>query len=141
MVGEIRFRFTRYLYKLYWEYFEHGELGEDSIQILTESCDIVNDNINVPLAYFNVLSSNFTRESMSYFLKVKDMPIIGKYATNLLVNRLYEAYEITTAFIEAAEEAIHIFEHSFPLNTEHLNYVLGEVKDNVEQAVNYVAQL
>ena len=35
MIGEIRFRFTRYLHKLYWEAFEHGELNEDSIQILS----------------------------------------------------------------------------------------------------------
>ena len=91
--------------------------------------------------YFNVLSSNFTRESIAWYFKFKDFPIIGKTITNLLINRLYEAYEITTTLIESSEHAIHVFENSFPLHTEYLNYVLSEVKDNIDQAVNYVAQL
>ena len=74
-------------------------------------------------------------------MKCKNMPLIGSTATKWLINKVFFAYEISTAFIESAEETIHVFEHSFPLNTEHLNYVLGEVKDNLEQAISYVAEL
>jgi hypothetical protein len=43
MVDEIRFRFTRYLHKIYWHMYEKGEISEDSVALLSENCEIVND--------------------------------------------------------------------------------------------------
>lgn len=78
-------------------------------------------------------------DSMKFYMKFKNTPVIGTTCIKFLINKVYDAYEITTAFIEACEEAIHVFEHSFPINNEHLKYVIGEVKDNLEQAILYVS--
>lgn len=80
-------------------------------------------------------------DSVRLYMKMKDMPIIGPTATTFLISKVFFAYEITTAFIESAEESIHVFEHSFPLNSESLDMVLREVRDNLDQAISYVADL
>lgn len=52
IVEEIRFRFTRFLSRVLWEYFEEGELSEDSVAFLNSMCSIANDEVNVKLRYF-----------------------------------------------------------------------------------------
>ena len=128
--------------KVYWELFEHGELSEESIQILSEKCDIVNDDVTKPLRYFEILSSNFTMDTVKLYMRCKDWPIVGPTATKFIINKVYLAYEMSTAFIECCEETLHVFEHSFPIqHTENLDAVLREVSDNVEEAISYVAAL
>ena len=100
MVEEIRFRFTRYLHKVYWEMFEQGELSEESIQILSESCDIVNDDVKHSLRHFEILSSNFTMETTKIYLRLKDTPLIGDSITKMLIQKVYFVYEIVTSFVE-----------------------------------------
>ena len=78
-------------------------------------------------------------DTMKFYMKFKDYPIVGHTFTRMLVQKVYFVYEIATTFIEASEETIHVFSHSFPLHTEYLNYVLNEVKDNMDQAISYVA--
>ena len=55
-------------------------------------------------------------DAVKLYKKCKDLPIIGPIATKALINKVYFAYEVTTAFIESCEETVHVFEHSFPLN-------------------------
>lgn len=117
MVEEIRFRFTRYLHKVYWELYEHGELSEESIQVLSESCGIANDEVGEGFRFFEVLSSNFTMDTMKFYMKFKDTPLVGSKITEMLIQKIYFIYEITTTFIEACDETLHVFEHSFPLHT------------------------
>ena len=62
--------------------------------------------------------------SVKYYLKLKTMPVLGPTFTKMIINKVYDAYEMTTAFIDACEEAIHTFEHSFPLSNEQLHYVV-----------------
>lgn len=52
IIEEIRFRFTRFLHRVVWEYFEEGELSEDSVAFLNSTCSIVNDEVNIKLRYF-----------------------------------------------------------------------------------------
>lgn len=52
LVEEIRFRFTRYLHKTYWSFYEEGELSEEGIKILSENCDVANDTSQDKLKYF-----------------------------------------------------------------------------------------
>jgi hypothetical protein len=80
-------------------------------------------------------------ETNKYYVRFKDTPLIGRTCTKLLISKVYDAYEITTTFVEACEEAIGLFEHSFPIANEHLSYVMREVRENVEQAMNYVSEL
>ncbi len=62
---------------------------------------MVNDNVDAKLNYFQLLSSNFTMDSVKYYLKLKNMPILGPTFTKMLISKLYDAYEISTSFIEA----------------------------------------
>jgi hypothetical protein len=43
IIEEIRFRLMRYLSRTYWEYYEEGEVSEESIEALNASCKIAND--------------------------------------------------------------------------------------------------
>ena len=52
LTEEIRFRFTRYLSKTYWTFYEEGELSEEGIKILSENCDVANDTVQEKLKYF-----------------------------------------------------------------------------------------
>lgn len=56
LTEEIRFRFTRYLHKTYWSFYGEGELSEEGIKILSESCDVANDNAQEKLSYFQQLT-------------------------------------------------------------------------------------
>jgi hypothetical protein len=103
MLEEIRFRFTRYINKVYWELYEEGEVSEDAIKVLSESCDIVNDAPNHRLNYFEVLSQTFTMETVKYYMKFKDWALIGPYITRMLISKIYFVYEVSIIFIEACE--------------------------------------
>lgn len=62
------------------------------MQILIETCDIVNDDVQHSLKYFQVLSGNFTMETMKFYLKLKDAPIIGHSITKMLIQKVYFVY-------------------------------------------------
>ena len=49
---EIRFRFNRVLNRIFWEVYEEGELSEESIQMLSSSCSITDDECDQRLRYF-----------------------------------------------------------------------------------------
>ena len=72
-------------------------------------------------------------------MKFIDSPLIGTYVSRLVVNKIYFTYEIATAFLDACEETVHVFKESFPLNHENLHYVMDEVKENMDQAIAYIA--
>jgi len=99
MVSEIRFKFIRYLHKLFWELFEEGELSEEAVGFLSSTCEIVNDNPELKFNLFELLSRNFTMDEIKYYIKLKDAPIIGLYMTRQIVQKLYLNYEIATAFL------------------------------------------
>lgn len=42
-------------------------------------------------------------ETNKYYMKFKNAPIIGHVCVKFLINKVYDAYEISTAFIEACE--------------------------------------
>ena len=37
--------------------------------------------------------------SVTYYLKLKNMPILGPTFTKMIISKVYDAYEISTAFI------------------------------------------
>ena len=130
MVSEIRFKFTRYLHKLYWELYEEGEVSEEAIGILSSTCEVVNDDNEIKFNMFELLSRNFTMNEIKYYIKLKDVPIIGLYMTRQIVQKLYLNYEIATAFLECCEDTTHLFTETFPVkDKENLRYVLEEVKE------------
>ena len=99
MVSEIRFSCTRYLYKIYWELYEEGELSEEAIGILSNTCDIVNDDPSLKMNHFEVLSRNFAMGIVKHYFSFKDTPIIGPFVTRLIVQKIYFTYEIASAFL------------------------------------------
>lgn len=40
-------------------------------------------------------------DSVKYYLKMKNWPIVGPMFTKMIINKVYDAYEITTAFVDA----------------------------------------
>ena len=71
----------------------------------------------------------------------KDFPLVGHFFKGKLIAIIYTVYETSTTFIEVAEETIHVFKKSFPFHTNHLNFVLKEVKNNLQEAVAYSFEL
>eukprot|EP00919_Chromeraceae_sp_WS-2016_P064671 GHVR01153189.1.p3 GENE.GHVR01153189.1~~GHVR01153189.1.p3 ORF type:complete len:123 (-),score=7.48 GHVR01153189.1:762-1130(-) len=121
--------------------YEEGEISEDAIKILSDSCDIANDNASIRLRYFDILSSNFTINHLKYYMYFKDYALIGNFIVRIIIQKVYFAYEISTSLLEACEECSHRFHEAFPLNTEHLNSVMNEVKDSIDQAVTYMNEI
>ena len=103
MLEEIRFQFTRYLKKVYWELYEEGEVSEEAIKLLSDSCDIVNDTTTEHLNYFEILSSNFTMETVRFYMYFKHVAFIGPWVTRMLISKIYFVYEVTVVMIEACE--------------------------------------
>ncbi len=99
MLEEIRFQFTRYLKKIYWELYEIGEVSEEAIKTLSDSCDIVNDATTEHLNYFEVLSSNFSMETVRYYMYFKSIALIGPWITRMLISKIYFVYEVTVVMI------------------------------------------
>lgn len=92
LVEEIRFRFTRYLHKTYWSFYEEGELSEEGIKILSESCDVANDNSQDKLKYFEQLTQTFALDTVKFYTHFKDWALIGPYFTRMLVSKIYFVY-------------------------------------------------
>lgn len=123
LVEEIRFRFTRYLHKTYWNFYEEGELSEEGIKILSESCDIANDTSQDRLKYFEQLTQTFSLDTVKIYTRFKDWALIGPMFTRMLVSKIYFVYEVSVIFTEACEETIRVFKNDFPINNEQLKEV------------------
>lgn len=92
MIEEIRFRFTRYLAKNYWTFYEEGELSEEAIKILSENCDIANDKVQEKLTYFDNLNGSFGLDTVRIYTHFKDWALIGPFFTRMLVSKIYFVY-------------------------------------------------
>ena len=92
MLTEVRFRFTRYLNKIYWELYEEGELSEEAIGILTHSCDMVNDNPANKLHYWEVLNRNFSMEAVQIYTYFINTPLVGAFVARFLIQKIYFIY-------------------------------------------------
>lgn len=103
MLEEIRFQFTRYLKKVYWELYEAGEVSEEAIKLLSNSCEIVNDMTSEHLNYFEILSSNFSMEAVRFYMYFKNISLIGSWVTRMLISKISFVYEVTVVMIEACE--------------------------------------
>jgi hypothetical protein len=71
-------------------------------------------------------------------MKFKNVPLIGQHCTRAVIHKIYFVYEVTTVFVEACEEVIQQFNLHFPLQSEHLRYVIEEVHENIENATSYI---
>lgn len=95
--------------------YENGEVSEESYQKLKEACNVALDGTNSFLSYFDVLSQNFPLKLNSFAMKFENWPLLGTLVSMYVPNSMYDAYEMATVFIEVAEESIHEFEDTFPL--------------------------
>jgi hypothetical protein len=98
---EIRFRFTRYLSKTYWNFYEEGELSEEGIKILSQNCDVANDSSQDKLRYFEHLQETFGLDTVRVYTHFKDWALIGPFFTRMLVSKIYFVYEVAAIFTEA----------------------------------------
>jgi hypothetical protein len=103
LTEEIRFRFTRYLSKTYWNFYEEGELSEEGIKILSQNCDVANDISQEKLKYFEQLTDTFALDTVKMYTHFKDWALIGPFFTRMLVSKIYFVYEVATIFTEACE--------------------------------------
>ena len=71
--------------KIYWELYENGEVTEEAISILSSSCDIANDNTHSALNYFEILSRNFTMNTIEYYLWFKNLTFVGPWVKRMLI--------------------------------------------------------
>ena len=99
MVEEIRFRFNRYMEKLAWDLFENGEVTDITIELLSEVCEVVNDDLSSGLLYWELLSKNFKMNSLPLLILFKDVPFVGRLFKKKLISLIYLVYETTTTFI------------------------------------------
>lgn len=99
MVEEIRFRFNRYLDKLCWDLFTGCEISDTSIDLLSEMCEVINDDLGSGLLYWEILSKNFSVKTFPYYVMLKNIPIIGRYFNSKLIAMVYTTYESTTTFV------------------------------------------
>jgi hypothetical protein len=64
---------------------------------------MANDEIGFKLRFFDILSGFFDMESIEYYLKFKNTPVLGKYCTRSAIHKIYLFYESSTVFVEAYE--------------------------------------
>jgi len=69
--------------------------------LLSSTCSIVEDDPRLKLNYFELLSGFYDLESIDWYLKFKNTPIISGYFTRAAINKIYNIFETTTVFIEA----------------------------------------
>ena len=108
---------------------------------MSNCCDIVNDDPNLKMNHFEVLSRNFAMGVVKWYMKFSETPIVSLYVNRMIVQKIYFTYEIATAFLESCEEATHVFHESFPLNHDNVRYVLDEARENMDQATAYIAEV
>lgn len=85
--------------KVYWELYEEGEVSEEAIKFLSDSCEVVNDNTDEHLNYFEILSSHFSMETARFYMYFKNMALIGPWVTRMLVQKIYFVYEVTVVMM------------------------------------------
>lgn len=71
--------------------------------LLSSACNISNDEVNVKLRYFDILSGFFNLDSIGWYLRFKSTPLIGEYCTRSAIHIIYYIYEASSVFIDACE--------------------------------------
>lgn len=141
LTEEIRFRFTRFLRKTYWNLYEQGELSEEAIKILSEICDVANDNSREKLVYYQYIEGALAMDTVKIYTSLRDFSIIGPFFSKMLISKIYFLYEVGHTFIEGCEETIRVFQNDFPITNEQVNVVISEVRENIDLFFAYIGQL
>lgn len=63
----------------------------------------MNDTCDEHLNYFEVLSNNFSMETVRFYMYFKNIALIGPWITRMLISKIYFVYEVTVLLIEASE--------------------------------------
>lgn len=79
-------------------------MSEESINVLSSTCNIVGDELTVKLRYFDILSGFFNLEEVSWYTVFKNWPIVGRLANEAILSKIYMVYEVSAVMAEACEE-------------------------------------
>ena len=138
---ETRFRILRIMKGIFWEKFEQGLLSGEATKLLTEGVDVSLDATEKPIDLWGFFYHYFTSfKSIKFFMKMKDLFLIGKLAQREITRHMSFVYEVTTAFITICGEILEL-EQSIPLSKHHIQSVLEEIEKNRSDADNYILDL
>lgn len=89
--------------------------------MLEEACNICLDTTREEMHIWENVYLNFTtKNTLSYFERMKDWPIVGNMAKNYMTRHLAFIYEVSTTFIICCKEAKEILDE-FPIKKEWIN--------------------
>ena len=139
--AEARYRLLRVMKGLVWEKYEESLLTGPAARLLNEAVEMSLDNNRKPIAIWEFLYSIFTgNKLLNFYIKVKDLFLIGLFARKSIVHHLSFLYQVITTFVIIAEEVIE-HQSDVPLSKEHIKVVVEELEKNKCDASNYVISL
>jgi hypothetical protein len=62
---------------------------------------MVGDELTIKLRYFVILSGFFNLEEVRWYTVVKNWPIIGGFANEAILSKIYMVYEVSVVMAQA----------------------------------------
>jgi len=138
---ETRFRILRMMKGIFWERFERGLLSGEATRLLVEGVNVYLDETEQPIDLWSFFYQYFTSfKSIKFFMKLKDVFLIGKLSKKYITRHMSFIYEVTTAFIAVCGEVLEL-DKNIPLSKHHIQSILEEIEKNRSDAENYILDL
>lgn len=138
LIIECRDRYLMALKGSYYHLFEQSQCGPDSFLMLKEATDWDLDDDGTPMSSWDFISASFMNPTyVNAMIKMKNWPVVGKYAKNNLLDHLTLVYDVVTNYINAHEETDDLAK-KFPFNEYVLQTILEESDRNREMAEDYI---
>jgi NhaP-type Na+/H+ or K+/H+ antiporter len=134
LIFETRRRFFTTLKGVYWQLFNKGQcMGNTAIQLI-EITNICLDDEKKPIRDWELLQADiFPRKQMAFYRKFSKLPVLGKFFTRLLYDRVLSAYDFASAFKLGHHEAKELIDQmEIDLKPDIFEKVMEESKHQVK---------
>lgn len=134
LIYETRRRFFTTLKGVYWQLFNKGQcMGNTAIQLI-EIANICLDDEKKPIRDWELLQPDiFPRKQMAFYRKVSKLPVLGKFFTRLLYDRVLSAYDFASAFKLGHHEAKELIDQmEIDLKADIFEKVMEESEHQVK---------
>ena len=138
MLTELRHKYLTILKSLYFEFFEEGQCGSESLLVLMESADRAIDHEHLAMNDWEFLHSYFLSTRILNFLgKLTRVPLIGEFFKSYLFNHFSFTYDVCINFVEAHEEASKML-IDVVIQSDYAKKIKDEATPNLLAAESYM---
>jgi NhaP-type Na+/H+ or K+/H+ antiporter len=142
-IAELRKRFLEAEKSSYWHQFKDGMLGATGVRILSDNISqLLDQGGTQPLSQRKDLEESW--KIPSTLVRISKLPMVGKVAKDLYLERMMRSYDCAVSFVMAQEEALKLVESLMRTGKEDaklLEMIESEINENRIEGQTFLRNL